>query len=131
MPVARARRARRRLSMTSLIDVIFLLLLFFMLTSTFSKFAEVELTAGGAGQGAEAAVVPPLFLQVGESELALNGAAVAMDALGMSLRQDLPEGTVQPVLVSLRDGVTAQRLTDLLIVLRSVPGLRVTVLGAA
>ena len=29
--------------MTSLIDVIFLLLLFFMLSSTFSRFAEVEL----------------------------------------------------------------------------------------
>ena len=32
--------------MTSLIDVIFLLLLFFMLSSTFSRFAEVEISAG-------------------------------------------------------------------------------------
>ena len=31
--------------MTSLIDVIFLLLLFFMLTATFSRFADVELSA--------------------------------------------------------------------------------------
>ncbi|MEQ8919725.1 MAG: biopolymer transporter ExbD, partial [Roseovarius sp.] len=32
----RRSRARKRLSMTSLIDVFFLLLLFFMLSSTFS-----------------------------------------------------------------------------------------------
>ncbi|MEL6294708.1 MAG: biopolymer transporter ExbD [Pseudomonadota bacterium] len=127
----RARRARRRLSMTSLIDVIFLLLLFFMLTSTFSKFSEVELTAGGAGQGAETANVPPLFLQVDEDVLALNGETVAMETLEASLTGIVPEGEAQPVLVSLRDGVTAQRLTDLLVVLRAMPGLRVTVLGAA
>lgn len=117
--------------MTSLIDVIFLLLLFFMLTSTFSKFSEVELTAGGAGQGAETANVPPLFLQVDEDVLALNGETVAMETLEASLTGIVPEGEAQPVLVSLRDGVTAQRLTDLLVVLRAMPGLRVTVLGAA
>lgn len=117
--------------MTSLIDVIFLLLLFFMLTSTFSKFAEVELTAGGSGKGAETANVPPLFLQLGEDVLALNGETVVMEALKASLTDVVSEGQAQPVLVSLRDGVTAQRLTDLLVVLRAVPGLRVTVLGAA
>ena len=46
--------------MTSLIDVIFLLLLFFMLSSTFSKFSEIELTAGGSGPG-RAAETPPLM----------------------------------------------------------------------
>ena len=35
--------------MTSLIDVIFLLLLFFMLTSTFSKFSEVPLAVQARG----------------------------------------------------------------------------------
>ncbi|WP_147112495.1 biopolymer transporter ExbD [Tateyamaria sp. syn59] len=111
--------------MTSLIDVIFLLLLFFMLTSTFSTFAEVELTAGGAGQGAEAAAVPPLFLRVAEDAVALNGAQVPIEALAQAMTGEAE----QPVIVSLQDGVTAQRLTDLLVVLRSVPGLQITVLG--
>ena len=116
---------RRRVSMTSLIDVIFLLLLFFMLTSTFSTFAEVELTAGGVGQGAAVAQVPPVFLRVAEDAVALNGVPVALDALaGAMTTQD-----VQPVILSLQDGVTAQRLTDLLVVLRGVPGLQITVLG--
>ncbi|MEO9576444.1 MAG: biopolymer transporter ExbD [Tateyamaria sp.] len=129
--MARARRARRRLSMTSLVDVIFLLLLFFMLTSTFSKFAEVELSAGGSGQAADVAQVPPLFLRVGEAALELNGEPVAIAGLETSLRDRVAPDDVQPVLVSLRDGVTSQRLTDLLVMLRTVPGLRVTVLGGA
>ncbi|WP_367714863.1 biopolymer transporter ExbD [Nitratireductor sp. GISD-1A_MAKvit] len=41
-------RRRKPLSLTSLIDVIFLLLLFFMLSSTFTRFASVEIS-GGAG----------------------------------------------------------------------------------
>ena len=45
--------------MTSLIDVIFLLLLFFMLTSTFSKFAEIELAAATSGAGAATGAKPP------------------------------------------------------------------------
>lgn len=129
-PVSRVRRARRRLSMTSLIDIIFLLLLFLMLTSTFSRFAEVEMTSGGAGQSAETANVPPLFLQLGQDVVALNGETVAMETLKASLTNAVPEGEAQPLLVSLRDGVTAQRLTDLLVVLREVPGVRVSVLGA-
>ncbi|WP_299550615.1 biopolymer transporter ExbD [uncultured Tateyamaria sp.] len=117
--------------MTSLIDVIFLLLLFFMLTSTFSKFAEVELAAGGAGQAAAPDSMPPLFLQVGEEMLALNGESVEIDSLEASLRDSIPEAETRPVIVSLRDGVTSQRLTDLLVILRTVPGLRVSVLGNA
>ncbi|WP_299706456.1 biopolymer transporter ExbD [uncultured Tateyamaria sp.] len=128
--MARTRRVRR-LSMTSLIDVIFLLLLFFMLTSTFSKFAEVELTAGGSGQAAAPAGVPPLFLQVGEEMLALNGERLGIALLEASLRETVQAAEMQPLIVSLQGGVTAQRLTDVLVVLRTVQGLRVTVLGDA
>ncbi|MEP5730423.1 MAG: biopolymer transporter ExbD [Sulfitobacter sp.] len=125
MPKARARR--RKLSMTSLIDVIFLLLLFFMLTSTFSKFSEVELSADGSG-----AVVssdsPPLFLQLDERALRLNGDPLTLETLAGSPLAEAEDGT--SLLISLGSGVNAQRLTDLLVALRDLPALRVTVLGA-
>ncbi|EAR10806.1 ExbD/TolR family protein [Reinekea blandensis] len=38
-----------RISMTPLIDVVFILLLFFMLTSSLSAFSQIELTSAGAG----------------------------------------------------------------------------------
>ncbi|WP_425101306.1 biopolymer transporter ExbD [Tropicibacter sp. S64] len=113
---------RRRLALTSLIDVIFLLLLFFMLSSTFTRFAEVELAADGAG-GAASGAAKPFFLRLSPAGLDLNGTPVALDALKSRLGEEAPV-----VLVSLAEAVTAQRLTDLLVALRAVPGVQVTVL---
>ncbi|MBY6113240.1 biopolymer transporter ExbD [Mameliella alba] len=125
----RRRRPRRRLSMTSLIDVIFLLLLFFMLSSTFTRFGEVELAAGG-GSGA-LSPVSPVFLRLGEDQLSLNGTQHPLAALPEVL-QARQAGVADdlPVVVALQGGVSAQRLTDLLAALRGMSGLRITVLGA-
>lgn len=121
---------RRRLSMTSLIDVIFLLLLFFMLTSTFTRFADVELATGGSGGGTSE--VAPVFVQLGPETLRVNGEAVALEDARAALQRlrDTSE-TAPPVLLALGDGVTAQRLTDALGMLRGVEGVDVTVLGGA
>ncbi len=114
--------------MTSLIDVIFLLLLFFMLTSTFTRFAEIDLAAASAGGGA--AEVRPVFLRLAAERLSLNGRALSLEELPWLLaEQGAEEGL--PVLVSLDGEVTAQRLTDVLATLRGVAGLRVTVLGGS
>jgi biopolymer transport protein ExbD len=114
--------------MTSLIDVIFLLLLFFMLSSTFTRFAEVDLAAAGTGAAA-AGDARPVFLQLFPGVARLNGQPYALDALGPALEARRPQlGDAVPVIVALRDAPNAQRLTDLLVVLRGVPGLSVTVL---
>lgn len=116
--------------MTSLIDVIFLLLLFFMLSSTFTRFGEVELAAGG-GSGA-LSPVSPVFLRLGEDQLSLNGTQHPLAALPKVLqaRQAGVADDDLPVVVALQGGVSAQRLTDLLAALRGMSGLRITVLGA-
>jgi biopolymer transport protein ExbD len=123
--MARARSRRRRLALTSLIDVIFLLLLFFMLTSTFSKFAEIEISSASAGGAA--ADSPPLFLQLGADSLRLNGDAHDLSTLATSPAGQAPQGTT--LLVSMDADVDAQRLTDLLAAVRAFPALRVNVLG--
>ncbi|MBE9637950.1 biopolymer transporter ExbD [Salipiger pacificus] len=119
--------------MTSLIDVIFLLLLFFMLTSTFTRFAEVELAA--AGSGAAASDTRPLFLQLGAETVRLNGTELTLDELPAKLAETrgepAAEDAPQPLIVALRGEVSAQRLTDLLVTLRGVSGFRATVLGAS
>ena len=116
--------------MTSLIDVIFLLLLFFMLSSTFSKFSEVELSAA-TGSAEVAGDTQPIFLQLREADVALNGEAMALGALGAALRARAGAGETQPLLISLEENVTSQRLTDLLVILRGISGLAPTVLGGA
>ena len=125
-----ARRSARRLSMTSLIDVIFLLLLFFMLSSTFSRYGAIDLMAAEAGQGV-AADSRPLFLKLDTEQLSVNGEAVAVADLGATLQAlsgDDASKELQ-VLLSLTSGVTSQRLVDVLAILNRHPALTVTVLG--
>ena len=119
-------RRARRLSMTSLIDVIFLLLLFFMLSSTFSKFAEIELAASGPGTGSTDRAI--VFVHVTERGLTLNGKRVAPERLAEALKAWLDQDAA--VLVSPARSATAQHLTDVLVQMRQVPGLPVSVLGA-
>lgn len=122
-----ARRRRKRLSLTSLIDVIFLLLLFFMLSSTFSRFAEVEIATGG-GQSASAAPTSSLlFLRLGAEDMTLNGQPIAPEALAGALA-NVEDATL---LISITRETTAQRLTDVLVIARNVPDLSVTVLEAS
>ncbi|KRS16406.1 biopolymer transporter ExbD [Roseovarius indicus] len=118
--------------MTSLIDVIFLLLLFFMLSSTFSRFAEVEISAAAGGAAAASSDTAPAFLRLGPDTLSLNGQETVLDDL-QSAFDDLRETsdeTSTPVIVSLRDEVSSQRLTDLLVALRRVERVTITILGA-
>jgi biopolymer transport protein ExbD len=116
---------RRKLSLTSLIDVIFLLLLFFMLSSTFSQFSEVELATAGQGR-ASSSDTRPIFVQLRVDSLRLNAREVPLDGLAEALAA-LMEGEAR-ALVSTGADVTAQRLTDLLMALRGIPGLSVQVL---
>jgi biopolymer transport protein ExbD len=111
--------------MTSLIDVIFLLLLFFMLSSTFARHGELPFTAGSSG-GAPQSDTPPLFLRLGDERLTLNGSPVTPDALPAALAEQAPDGG--PLILALTGAATAQGLVDVLAVLRRVPGFDVTVI---
>lgn len=107
--------------MTPLIDVVFLLLLFFMLTSTFSNFGEIELSQASSGQAPQGELSERFFVQLGDARLVLNGAPATLDELAAQLESG-------QVLVSLDDDVSAQSLVDLLVRLRGRPELTVLVL---
>ncbi|MFV0243840.1 MAG: biopolymer transporter ExbD [Qingshengfaniella sp.] len=128
MPVRVARR-RRRLQVTSLIDVIFLLLLFFMLSSTFSRYTELPLAMGGAGavQAPRGAMV---FLRLTPGGTTLNGAQTTLDDLPDTLRAraDLAD---THLVISVAEGVPAQDLVTLLSVLPGQEAQAVTVLEPA
>ncbi len=116
-------KRRKRLSMTSLIDVIFLLLLFFMLTSTFSKLGEIEFStasAGGANQD-----IPIRFVKLEQDRLLVDGTVTTLDSV-----TELFDGTSeQMALISLGQSATSQQLIDLLTALKGVAQLRTQVIG--
>lgn len=68
--------SRRRISLTPLIDVVFILLVFFMLESTFLTEGEVAVAA--ESQGGAASAEPPLQLELLDTDWVwLNGQRVA------------------------------------------------------
>jgi biopolymer transport protein ExbD len=127
MPVKLQGPRRGRMSMTSLIDVIFLLLLFFMLTSTFSKFGEVELMA--AGKAAAADDRQKLFVTLGADDLTLNGQPVDLGRIADLVRSQPQDSRGHLVLISPDAEASSQQLVDLLAALRQVEKLQTVVLG--
>lgn len=129
MPVKAAARRRRPVSVTSLIDVIFLLLLFFMLTSTFTKFSEVKLMSGGSGSGVEASDNAPLFLRLGAEEIYLNGMSATLADVAGQVRDGMAdEGETTLIVDPEGADVTSQRLVDLLVEVNGIENLSVRVL---
>lgn len=123
MPSRAAPLRRRALSLTSLIDVIFLLLLFFMLTTTFTRTGDLALSVGGAGGAATEA---PIFLRLAVDDVSVNGASIPLDQVATAIAA---LSTTPIVLISPQPGVTAQRLADVLTALQGLAGAQLHVLG--
>ncbi|MBC7132478.1 MAG: biopolymer transporter ExbD [Roseovarius sp.] len=99
-------RHSRRPSLTPMIDVVFLLLVFFMLAARFGPEAYLPMATGG---GAATYDGPPRLVSIAPGGLALNGRAVTLEALPEALAPLI--GSAEDVVV-LRpaEGVSLQRL---------------------
>ncbi len=74
MRLSQTKRHARPIPMTSMIDVIFLLLLFFMLSTRFGDYGEIPLSQGGGGAIAPATAddVNAIVLELGQDEARIN-----------------------------------------------------------
>ncbi|WP_204115225.1 ExbD/TolR family protein [Shimia biformata] len=101
-------RPRRRPSLTPMIDVVFLLLVFFMLASRFGaeQVLPVPLAGnGGAYQG------PPRLIEVSPATVKLNGVEVALAELPAYVA-DLMSAPQDMLILRGREGATLQRIVD-------------------
>ncbi|TMV93541.1 biopolymer transporter ExbD [Thioclava sp. BHET1] len=114
MQIAPQRRPRR-ISLTPMIDVVFLLLVFFMLASRFGVDMQVPLQQAGGPGGAYQG--PPRLVDVTPEGVRLNGVAVPLDALAGQLAPLMtsPEDTV---ILRARGEASLQELVTVMGVLR-------------
>lgn len=105
MEFAPSPRARRRPSLTPMIDVVFLLLVFFMLASRFGIDAAISLPLAGAGPTQYSG--PPRLVEIRPEGVALNGRAV--DDLSAALRP-LMTAPTDIIILRGRDGASLQRV---------------------
>ncbi|MEM1312920.1 MAG: biopolymer transporter ExbD [Pseudomonadota bacterium] len=103
-------RRRRRPSLTAMIDVVFLLLVFFMLASRFGADRALPMPLAGAGETWRG---PPRLIDVTPTGLRLNGFEVDLADLPDALAP-LVERDEDAVVLRGRDGATVQRLTDVM-----------------
>lgn len=96
-----------------MIDVVFLLLIFFMLAARFGTEGAIDLTASG---GAGVYEGPPRLVEVTPSALTLNG--VAIDDLPTALAP-LMSSPSDTVILRARNGADVQRLIDVMETLRA------------
>ncbi|PWG63719.1 ExbD/TolR family protein [Spiribacter halobius] len=107
------RRRRPLVGLTPLIDVVFILLVFFMLASSFLDWRAIELNAP-----AEASVAGTLegalLIEVRADDLRLGGEAISLGAVAQAVRGRLDEAPDTRVLVRPAEGVELQRAVDVL-----------------
>ena len=102
---------RRRPSLTPMVDVVFLLLVFFMLASRFGVDRAIELAPPGATAGTYEGA--PRLVTVTPEAVLLNGRAVPAEDLAVRLRPLMP-GPEAAVILRARDGATLQELVSVL-----------------
>ncbi|MCA0921389.1 ExbD/TolR family protein [Pseudooceanicola nanhaiensis] len=103
-------RRRRRPSLTPMIDVVFLLLVFFMLASRFGTDHVLPMPlASGGGTAYEG---PPRLVDVTPDGLRLNGQPMDEAAL-IAAMADLTEAPTDPIILRGRDGADLQAIVSI------------------
>ena len=111
-PLPKPRR-RARISLTPLIDVVFILLVFFMLASSFLDWRSISLSSTAAASGG-GGVEGALLVDVGTDSVRLAGETMSPAALARRIETALGEKPDRRVLLRPRLGVEMQRLVTVL-----------------
>ncbi len=114
MEFSRSRRPSVRLGIAPLVDVVLLLLIFFLLTSSYvvPQVLDLELPGSATAEpGPETAIVVGLDR---EGRLSLNGEPLSRAALGPALAGLLSSGPQRRVQVRAHAGLSIDRLVGLL-----------------
>ncbi len=108
-------RRSRKPSLTPMIDVVFLLLVFFMLASQFGQNAVVRLSGAGSGVAYSG---PPRLVDIAPQTLRLNGKGIALGGLASAIAP-LMATPGDTIILRGNEGATLQRLLDVAQVLQA------------
>ena len=120
---------RRRPSLTPMIDVVFLLLIFFMLVARFGVDKVIDINLPSAlGQSSQYEGAPRLVEIKSGNIVSLNGTQISLDQLSSKLSQLMPSPNALIILRSSAEANT-QDLLDVLLYLKSEKIMNISVLG--
>lgn len=125
-PGRQAGRARRVISLTPLIDVVFILLVFFMLASSFLDWRSVELNLPAQARAAAPNDALLVVTLTQPDDLALNGEALGEQAFDRRLMAAFAEDAERPVVLRAGEAVPLQRAIDILERIKAAGGLEIS-----
>lgn len=101
MQLDNSKNNKTKISLTPLIDVVFLLLIFFMMASTFSKFSSLPLAAK-IQQGSTKSEARLILVRVGaDHSIDINGKKITKEQLIEAINSHAGEGEINELEVKL------------------------------
>jgi biopolymer transport protein ExbD len=108
-------KTRRRLSLTPLIDVVFLLLLFFMLATQFEKYQSIDLIFPSSNSEEKQSDLKPTIIQLLANEtIVINGALIDRSLSLNQILNSLDQKNRAGVVLKVGETVPTKRLTKIL-----------------
>lgn len=120
MQFGQPRPSERLISLTPLIDVVFILLIFFMLASSFLDWRTVDLSVS-SGVGAETSAQRAILVSLrSDGSVAVGSEPVAKQTLRSVMTEKLADDSERRVVIRSDPGVPLQRAIDTLDLVRSI-----------
>ncbi len=111
----RSTKNRALVSLTPLIDVVFILLVFFMLVSSFADWRTIAVSPPLATSGQSQGFTGAVLVEVrGEGQLRLSGEVLKLDEIAERLEPILDGTPDQRFIIKTVDSVQLQELVDVL-----------------
>ena len=114
MDFSGGQRTKQELNVAPLIDVVFLLLIFFMLASTFIKPEAIDLMLEGSSTGGNAAEEMLNIEVVVDGTIRLNGLRLSMLQLETELASRIQGDQTRPVTIKAAAEVPVQTLVSIM-----------------
>ena len=105
---------RASLNLTPMIDIMFILIIFFMLTTTFMRIESLELNLPSvSGKAVEKSEVVHLYIQA-NGDMLLGNRKLDQDELGDSMKRMFEKDANTKVMLLTAEGVTMQQLVGIM-----------------
>lgn len=122
-------RRRKMISLTPLIDVVFILLLFFMLSSNFTRWHQINLQSATLSES-QTPELRILKIESNQGELSFNGSRLSMNNAD-SIQKFVAENTQATFVITVVEGIKIQVMVNLLDQLKRSGATRVSLAGSA
>ncbi len=108
-------KIRTRLSLTPLIDVVFLLLLFFMLATQFEKYQSIDLIFPSSNSELKPSNLKPILIHLLTNEkITVNGVQIATEIPLDQLLNSINKNKQTGVVLKIDEKVPTRRLTEII-----------------